>query len=659
LIDRTKTGGSPRAAGPAEDSVTIRAAQRTLTLDAERRRAVAAAAASILWSADVAGQVLDMAPQWHTFTGQSEAQFRGDGWLDAVHPDDRALAAQTWARALRDQAPADAQYRLRHVSGEYRFIAVRYVPVFDPGGRLREWVGWMADIDARVRAEHERDRFFTVSLDLLCVVDIDGRFKRVNPAFERTLGFTPEELCSAPFFDFVHPEDRVATLAQFEKLKQGAPLTYFENRYQCRDGNHRWLAWSAFPEVDEGLIYAAARDVTERKEAQEQLKAQAAKLAEADRRKDEFIAMLAHELRNPLSPIRSAVDVLRRTGDPERLGWATDVIDRQLTQLTRLVDDLLDVARLTRGRIKLNKAPVDLREIVDEAVETVRPTIEQRRHALRATLPNAALRIEADRLRLAQVFINLLDNAAKYTQDGGQIELRVSIIENGRAVVRVQDSGIGIAAHVAPKLFDAFGQAERSLARAEGGLGLGLTLAKRLTEMHHGSIAVESAGLGLGSTFSVTLPLMEREPALDQGRETLQERSGEALRVLVVDDNPAVAEGLEMLIELLGHEVRTAPDGPAALQKAQAFKPQVALLDIGLPGMDGCELAQALRADSGEALLLIALTGYGDELTRERVRQAGFDHHFLKPCESDALEALLAAYAADRREDSEQRKRGR
>jgi PAS domain S-box-containing protein len=629
------------APSPAEEAAALVEARHTLELAAERRRAIAEAAASILWSADPNGKVLDMAPQWYSFTGQTPKQYRGGGWLDVVHPDDRRLAAETWAAALRDKKPGDAVYRLRHVSGDYRFTAVRYVPVFDRKGRLREWVGWMADIDTQVRAERERDRFFTLSLDLLCIVGMDSVFKRVNPAFERMLGFTIEELCSSSSLDFVHPENRVSTLAQFEKLKAGMPTVYFENRFRCKDGSYRWLAWSAFPEIEDGLIYAAARDITERKVAEAQVKEQAAKLAEADRRKDEFLAMLAHELRNPLSPIRAAVEVLRRATSPEQLTWSIDIIDRQVVHLTRLIDDLLDVARITRGRITLKKTVFDLCTVVDDAIDAVRPLIDRRRHRLRVSLPDDPITIEADSVRVEQVLVNLLDNAAKYTDDGGDITLEAEV-KGDHLVIRVRDNGIGMEPQTASAMFDIFTQASRSLERAQGGLGLGLALVKRLTEMHGGSVVAESRGIGQGSTFTVILPLLTTIPATTPQTSAPLVGDIGRLRVLVVDDDPDVADGMSMFLETLGHDVQIAPDGPAALAIARAFQPEVGLLDIGLPGMDGYELARELRTHAtDDKLMLIAITGYGDEDTRQRVKHAGFDHHLLKPCGSEELEQLL------------------
>ncbi len=376
-------------------------------------------------------------------------------------------------------------------------------------------------------------------------------------------------------------------------------------------------------------------------------------LQEADRRKDEFLAMLAHELRNPLAPLRNAVGALRLLGPTDlNLQRARDMIERQVLHLTRLVDDLLDVSRITRGKVTLHRESLDLLAVVAGSVETSRPLIEARRHELTVTLPPQPVRVQGDAIRLAQVFANLLNNAAKYTPDGGQIGLTVETAA-GEAVVRVRDNGVGIAADLLPHVFDLFTQGDRSLARSEGGLGIGLSMVKRLVELHGGSVQARSDGPGRGSELIVRLPTVRsQEPgARGQGpaSSSLAPDScppAPGRRVLVVDDNTDAADSLALLLRLSGHDVRTVHDGPTALEVAEAFRPEVVLLDIGLPRMDGYEVARRLRQrDGAKRVLLVAVTGYGQEEDRRRTAEAGFDAHLVKPAEPVAVQRLLAGAA--------------
>jgi signal transduction histidine kinase len=379
-------------------------------------------------------------------------------------------------------------------------------------------------------------------------------------------------------------------------------------------------------------------------------------LQEADRRKDEFLSMLAHELRNPLAPIRNALHILK---SPEAIGsraaQVRDMMDRQVTHLTRLVDDLLDVSRITRGKIRLQAETVEVPAIVERALEISRPLIDAGRHTLSISLPDDSLCIHGDLARLAQVVANLLNNAAKYTPPAGKIWLSATR-EEGTAVLRVKDTGIGIPSEMLGRVFEPFTQVDRSLDRSEGGLGIGLTLVRRLVEMHGGQVQAQSAGPNQGSEFVVRLPLI---PAVrSQGSGVRKVGSGSssapdsspptpARKVLVVDDNRDAANSIATLLRLEGHEVYTAHDGPAALQIAGAVSPQVVVLDIGLPELDGYEVARRLRGmAAGPETLLIALTGYGQDTDRERSRQAGFNHHLIKPVEPQTLLALLGSFVS-------------
>jgi signal transduction histidine kinase/DNA-binding response OmpR family regulator len=369
----------------------------------------------------------------------------------------------------------------------------------------------------------------------------------------------------------------------------------------------------------------------------------------ADQHKNEFLSMLAHELRNPLAPIRNAVHILQLRGsDQPELRAVRDVIDRQVQQLIRLVDDLLDISRITRGKIRLQTEIVELSTVVARAVETSRPLIEARHHELTVLLPPEPLRVDGDPVRLAQVLGNLLNNAAKYTEEGGRIALTVEK-DSDEAVLRVRDSGVGIPADMLGSIFDLFTQVDRSLDRSQGGLGIGLTLVHRLVEMHGGRVQAFSAGPNRGSEFVVRLPALPGEHRLGTSSNgtaaSLSE--GPRWRVLVVDDNHDAAESLGLVLSMAGHEVRICYDGLTALAAAEAFQPEVVLLDIGLPGMDGYEVGRRLRARADlKGTLLVALTGYGQDEDLRRSRAAGFDHHLVKPADPDALAGLFSRLQA-------------
>jgi CheY-like chemotaxis protein/two-component sensor histidine kinase len=390
--------------------------------------------------------------------------------------------------------------------------------------------------------------------------------------------------------------------------------------------------------IDAPLLERSIRYAIERKRAEEALK-------EADRRKDEFLAMLAHELRNPLAPVRTALEImrLRGTDDPDH-ERARDTIERQVQQMTRLVDDLLDVSRITRGKIKLQTEPVDLATVVARAVEISRPLIDARKHQLTVTLPPHPVLLDADLTRLAQVVANLLNNAAKYTERGGRIGLTVEK-DGEEAVVRVRDTGVGIPAEMLSRVFDLFAQVDHSVDRSQGGLGIGLTLVKNLVEMHGGTVTAHSGGTGRGSEFVVRLPAL----AEVRSRESTQDVNGRpaafhARRILIVDDNSDAVDMLATLLRMTGHEVYTALDGSAAIEAARKCRPDVVLLDIGLPTMSGYEVCRRLRQEHfANGPLIVALTGYGQDEDRRRTREAGFDRHLVKPVNLNTLEELLAS----------------
>jgi signal transduction histidine kinase len=394
-------------------------------------------------------------------------------------------------------------------------------------------------------------------------------------------------------------------------------------------------------------------EIAERKRLESESRLRAEELANADRRKDEFLAMLAHELRNPLAPIRSATDVLLLHGptDPTMLR-ASEMIDRQVTHMTRLLDDLLDVSRISGDRILVVKERVNIADVLSQAVETVRPLIDGKQHRLTVQVPPNLIYVNADPTRLAQVVANLLNNAAKYTEPGGLICLSAdqesapnSSIESepGQVVVRVRDTGIGITPDMLPRVFELFAQADRTLDRSQGGLGLGLTLVQKLVELHGGTVHAKSAGLGRGSEFVVRLPAEALAATPSDDFEITLPPLARSRRVLVVDDNPYVAEALSMQLEMLGHEVQMVHNGQAAIKTARTFHPDIVLLDLGLPGMNGFEVAQSFRQDPEmNEVVLIAVSGYGQAEDIARSKAAGFDKHIVKPVSSEILQAAMA-----------------
>jgi PAS domain S-box-containing protein len=470
---------------------------------------------------------------------------------------------------------------------------------------------------------------------------LDGILLNVNQRYADMIGLPREEIVGRRVDAFLHPEDAPDNRALFAALvDQGMPYE-LENRFLRPDGKVLWVGKTVTPVRSRNggpaTVLAVYMDITGRKQAE-------AALHEAARRKDEFLAMLAHELRNPLAPIRAAAEMMGMAQlDATRSRRVSEIIGRQVRHMTALIDDLLDVSRVTRGLVEIAKAPQEVPAIVANAVEQVRPLIESQRHQLVLKLDPAGGRVLGDEKRLVQILTNLLNNAAKYTPAGGTITLRTEA-EPDHIDIIIRDTGIGIAPALRAHVFDLFAQAERTPDRSQGGLGLGLALVKSLVELHGGRVACHSEGLGKGSTFIVQLPRMADDGATAAAGPAIAAPQGNAgqLDILVVDDNADAAFMLKLLLEQWGHRVRVEHDALRALDSAAAQAPDVALLDIGLPGLDGNGLAQRLRANPATAgIALVAITGYGQELDRQRALAAGFDHHLVKPVNTDELAAVL------------------
>jgi PAS domain S-box-containing protein len=490
-----------------------------------------------------------------------------------------------------------------------------------------------------LRASEERFRsVFEHAGTGVAIVDFDYRFQRCNPAFERIVGYRESELLALPLPELIHPEDRQGNVAQLERMRsQGTPCFEIENRYLRKGGEPVWVQKfvSRMPEEPgkPGCYLALVTDVTERKRAE-------AVLREADKRKNEFLATLAHELRNPLAPIRNAVHLLGQPFGPEAASRARELIDRQVSHMVRLIDDLLDIGRISSGKLELRRERVALTTVIEQAIETALPHMHGR--SFNDSLPAEPIYLDADPVRIAQLFSNLLNNACKYTDVGGNIWLEVER-EAGHVLVRVRDDGIGIASEHLPGLFEMFSQVAPALSRSQGGLGIGLSLVRGLVEMHCGSVSARSDGPGRGSEFTVRLPTADSASAAHTSRaEQAPLPTEPSRRVLVVDDNYDSAESLGMLLEMSGNVVEMAHDGLEAVQKSASFRPELILLDLGLPKLNGYDACRAIRKQPwGNDILIAALTGWGQEEDRDRSKQAGFDLHLLKPIAPEALFRLI------------------
>jgi PAS domain S-box-containing protein len=498
---------------------------------------------------------------------------------------------------------------------------------------------------AAIWQERERLRVTLVSIgDGVIATDAEGRVTLLNPVAEALTGWESAQATGQPLqniFAIVNEQTRQEVENPVAKVLRLGHIVGLANHtlLLAREGQARPIDDSAAPIRNEqgqtvGVVLVF-RDVTERRRTEETLR-------EADRKKDEFLAILAHELRNPLAPIRNGLQIVRLADERAVREQALQMMERQLGQMVRLVDDLLDISRISRNKLELRKANIPLAAVIDNAVETARPLIDTRGHTLTVRLPAEPVSLDADLTRLAQVFWNLLNNSAKYTDPGGRIELAAER-QDSSVVVTVRDNGIGIPADEIDSLFTLFSQVDLSLERAQGGLGIGLALVKGLVEMHGGSVAVESDGVGKGSTFTVRLPvaLAEEPAAMPPTVDHLA--SASKRRVLVVDDNRDAAASLAMMLTLAGHDTRTAHDGLQALELADAFRPDVILLDIGLPKLNGYDTCRRIREQPwGREIFTVAVTGWGQEDDRRRAQAAGFDQHLVKPVEFAALAQLLA-----------------
>ncbi len=633
-----------------EDVTEQMRTQQALESSERRLQQLANTIPQLAWMADPEGWIHWYNDRWYSYTGTTPQQMEGWGWQRVHDPVVLPHVLEQWQRSLATGEPFQMTFPLRGADGRFRPFFTQVEPLKDIAGKVVQWFGTNTDVSAlhdteqSLRRAEERLRLATDAGGIgIWEWDIARDAVTWSEQVYRLHGLEPGEFGGtvADFSALVHADDSEAMRRAIENAIAHRSGFSAEFRVVLPDGSPRWLTtWARvtdFTVDDPGRMIGATISIDAYKRAE-------AALRDNDRRKDEFLAMLAHELRNPLAPISTAAHLLQARGaDPDQVRRASEIISRQVRHITALVDDLLDVSRVTRGLIQLDRSLVDLKSVIDSAVEQSRPAMDARRHAFTVRSGVGEARVLGDRARLVQVIVNLLDNAAKYSPEGGRVTLTLQVSGDG-VEIAVQDQGKGVDAELLPQVFDLFTQGARNPGRAEGGLGIGLALVKRIVELHGGRVRARSDGPGSGSTFSLVLPRAVDQPA-DPAPPPPQPPSlaaGRSLRVMVVDDNPDVADSLGALLECVGHQVLIRHDAQGALQGLQEMAPQVFILDIGLPDMDGYELVGRLRERAAPAFY-IALTGYGQPQDRARSAAAGFDRHFVKPVEAQSLIDLLEA----------------
>ena len=615
---------------------------------------------------DVAGRVASMNVVAESLTGWSRAEATGqplDRVFRIVNEDTRQPVENPAARALRDGVIVGLANHtiLVKKDGTECPIDDSAAPIRNAQGVVSGCVLIFRDVSDQRRVQRDKASQLLTARTLASIIQwsddaivsksLDGVIQSWNAAAERLFGYSAQEAIGK-HISMIIPPDRISEEDQIiASLRAGQPIDHFETERIRSDGHRIHVSLTVSPIKDEsGRVVGASkivRDVTERRRLEDDLRKLAADLSETDRRKNEFLAMLAHELRNPLAPISNAVRALRLSrGDGQVLRSSCEMLERQVAQMSRLVDDLLDMNRITRGKIELRKERIELAPIIHQAVEAVRAQYRGMNHELSVTLPTQPVLLNGDPTRLAQVIGNLLNNACKFTNRGGRVSLTVES-QDGQAVVRVRDNGIGIAPEHLAQVFDMFAQVDTSLERARDGLGIGLTLVKTLVEMHEGTVEARSEGTGHGSEFTVRLPIAESATA-EPPPATRPEPTAAARRILIVDDDEDGAESLAMLLAFGGHDTHQAHDGLQAIEAAERLRPDVILLDIGLPVLNGYEVCRRIRREAwGKNIVMVALTGWGQDEDRHRSSEAGFDAHMVKPVDHDVLLKLLESLSAD------------
>ena len=593
--------------------------------------------------------------------GYSEEEVLGKSAAKFFTPEDRAkdVPSKELKTAAIEGRAEDERWHVRRDGS--RFWASGIVtPVRDSAGNLIGFSKVMRDMTERNKLTEERDRFFALSMDLLTIVHLDGRFQRINPAFQQVLGFSEEELLSMSLFDLVHPDDRPRTMKEYEKLATGEPTRNMENRLRCKDNEYRWVAWSYFPVPEDGLAFGVGRDMTELRRMDEVLRQRAEELEDANRVKDEFLATMSHELRTPLTSILGWSRLLGSNKlskqDQER---AIQVIERNAEAQSKLIEDLLDVSRIITGKLRIELQPVSFATIVEGVINSLRPTFTAKQLQLETDIDQAGSPIMGDPARLQQIVTNLLSNAIKFTPSGGRIDVRLQRIDS-YVRLEVIDTGIGIEAEHLPLIFERFRQVDASNVRAHGGLGLGLAIVDYLVRQQSGVVSAESEGVGKGAKFTVEFPLTSSEvigtdqvmpelfaesaKSLLETSETSLDARLKTFRVLLVEDDSDTQELLKTVLRRHGADVSAVSSSADALAEFKRCKPDIIISDIGMVGESGYELIKKIRTldrEAGGHIPAIALTAYAGAADRRRALMAGFQTHLSKPVDPDDLVTVI------------------
>ncbi len=634
--------------------LTRQKVERELAAEKERLRITLASIGDAVISTDAECRVTYLNQVAETLTGWTQEEAAGQPLPDVFHilnEQTRQPAANPALKALQEGVVVGLANHTVLIArdGSERPVDDSAAPMLDESGIPVGAVLVFRDVSERRRAEEDlrasEQRFRTLTSHApvgIFLTDREGNCLFVNERWCEMSGLSPEEARGQGWARALHPDDSERVFHEWSSAtEEGRPFAG-EYRFLTPQGKVTWVEGSAVGLLDETgqakEYIGTITDITARKEAVDALK-------EADRRKDEFLALLAHELRNPLAPLRNGLEVMRlASADASVVAKLRDMMARQLSHMVRLIDDLLDVSRISRNKIELRRSQVLLADVIRSAVETARPAIEAAGHELTVSLPREPIHLDADLTRLAQVFGNLLNNSAKYTEQSGHIWLTATRAGDHVQVV-VRDTGIGIPGFALPNIFEMFNQVDRSIERRAGGLGIGLALVKGLVEMHGGTVEAASPSPGKGSTFTVRLPVLEEraESPIGKPAEELPDSTGPKRRILVVDDNQDSAASMATMLHLLGNEVRTANDGIEAVARAEQFRPHVVLMDIGMPKLNGYEATRRIREQPwGRDMAIIALTGWGQEEDRTKSKEAGCDDHLLKPVHLPDLQKLLA-----------------
>jgi PAS domain S-box-containing protein len=636
-------------------------------------RAMAEYAPVMMW---LSGDDTFFNKQWRDFTGCESAQAGEADWAASVHAEDIARCRNVAAQAFAAQQAYSIEYRLKRHDGSFHWVMDKAEPIYSTQGEFTGFIGSCEVIQERKALAAELEKKDALLRQLEQEKDANVRkFEQLTQLYETILSATPDLIYN---FDFSVPEPRFSYVNEGLVQMLGRPFDQIVGKTLRELGYEDWHADMHHKEIDivratkkpirgevaftgtfgrrvydyifapvfdnTGEVVAVAgttRDVTESHDAQEMLKQNKEALQEADLKKDEFLAMLAHELRNPLAPISAATQIMVLSNYEEaKVKQSSQIIERQVKHMVGLVDDLLDVSRVTRGLVSIDKLPQDMAAVIASSLEQVRPLIDSRQHELIVELTPQPAMVLGDHKRLVQVVSNILNNSAKYIENSGKITLTMKLAQ-GNVIITVTDNGIGILPEEQESIFELFAQAKRSSDRSQGGLGIGLALVKSMLKLHDGTITCFSEGLNKGSQFTITLPLWAEKSSAEDTPELL-EAQAQKLSVLVVDDNVDAATTLATFIELYGHELMVEHDSLKALQLVETALPKVCVLDIGLPKMDGYELAQRIKANPAmRAATLIAVTGYGRAEDKKAAFAAGFDHHLVKPVDFDVLIKLI------------------